>query len=81
MRNVFITSIFMIYATCLMGQDVEINSSSFPDANFRAVVGGNAIDTNNDDELSESEIATVTNLNVSGFRKSDSQKIADLTGI
>ncbi len=80
MRNIFITSVFMIYATCLMGQ-VAINDINFPDANFRAIVTGSAIDTDNDDTLSTSEIAAVTFLGVSGFGKNNSQKIANLTGI
>ncbi len=80
MRNIFITSVFMIYATCLMGQ-VAINDINFPDANFRAIVTGNTIDTDNDDTLSTSEIAAVTSLDVNGFGKNNSQKIANLTGI
>ncbi len=73
MRNIFITSVFMIYATCLMGQ-VAINDINFPDANFRAIVTGNTIDRNNDDVLSDSEQAVI-NLNVSN------SSIANLKGI
>ncbi len=74
MRNIFITSVFMIYATCLMGQ-VAINDINFPDANFMAIVTGSAIDTDNDDVLSDSEIQAVASLDVS------SSSISDLTGI
>ncbi len=74
MRNVFIASIFMIYATCLMGQ-VDINDTNFPDANFRGIVTGNTIDDDGDGELSSSEIQGVTKLDVS------SSSISNLIGI
>ncbi len=74
MRNIFITSIFMIYATCLMGQ-VAINDINFPDANFRTIVTGSAIDTTDDDVLSDSEIQAVASLDVNG------SSISDLKGI
>ncbi len=74
MRNIFITSVFMIYATCLMGQ-VAINDINFPDANFMAIVTGNTIDTTDDDVLSDSEIQAVASLDVSD------SSISDLTGI
>ncbi len=74
MRNIFITSVFMIYATCLMGQ-VAINDINFPDANFRTIVTGSAIDTTDDDLLSDSEIQAVAILYV------DAKNISDLKGI
>ncbi len=52
-----------------------INDINFPDANFRAIVTGSAIDTDNDDVLSDSEIQAVASLDVS------SSSISDLTGI
>ncbi len=55
--------------------DVAINDANFPDANFRTIVGGSAIDKDNNDELSESEIQAVINLDV--FNRS----IANLKGI
>ncbi len=61
------------YSTDCSG--IVINSINFPDANFRAIVGGSTIDKNNNGVLSDSEIQAVTSLDVSG------ETISDLTGI
>ncbi len=75
MRNIFTTSIFMIYATCLMGQNIKINDINFPDDDFRRIVEGSTIDDDGDGELSDSEIQGVTNLNI------DRGSISNLKGI
>ncbi len=80
MRNIFITSVFMIYATCLMGQ-VAINDINFPDANFMAIVTGNTIDTTDDDVLSDSEIQAVASLDVSDSSISDLKGIEHFTAL
>ncbi len=74
MRNTFITSVFMIYATCLMGQ-VAIDNTNFSDANFRTEVLKLDTSTPKDNSLSAGEIAKITSLGVS--RKS----ISNLKGI
>lgn len=54
---------------------VAINETNFPDPNFRAIVKDKAINTDEDDYLSEREVMAVTELDV------NSKSIATLTGI
>ena len=54
---------------------IAIDETNFPDANFRAIVTADNIDTDKDDMLSADEIAATTALNLSD------QGIADLTGL
>lgn len=64
--------------------DVAINSTNFPDANFREYISSE-IDFNHNGVLSESEISRVTYISVIGERDYDSGEIypfvSDLTGI
>jgi hypothetical protein len=63
-------------ATAVRAQaPVQINSTNFPDENFRTVVAGTSIDKVADGYLSDEEIAAVTELNVY------SKGIASLKGI
>ena len=55
--------------------DVEINETNFPDANFRYFVRDKAINTNEDDYLSEKEVLAVTKLSVG------SKEISNMKGI
>ena len=52
-----------------------INSTNFPNQNFRNYVSSTSIDKNGDGFLGKSEIAKVTSLNVNG------RSITSLTGI
>ena len=54
---------------------IDINTTNFPDDNFRAIVKGTAINKNNDDNLSWEEVMAVKSLNVA------SKGIKDLKGI
>ena len=54
---------------------VEINETNFPDANFRYFVRDKAINTNEDDYLSEKEVLAVTKLSVG------SKEISNMKGI
>lgn len=63
-------------ATAVRAQaPVQINSTNFPDENFRAVVAGTDIDKDADGYLSDKEIAAVTELDVG------EKNIASLKGI
>ena len=62
-------------ATAVRAQAPQINSTNFPDENFRAIVAGTAIDKNSDGYLSTEEIAAVTELDVG------EKNIASLKGI
>ena len=63
-------------ATAVRAQaPVQINSTNFPDENFRAIVAGTDIDKDADGYLSDEEIAAVTKLDVS------EKNIASLKGI
>ena len=48
-------------------QPVDINESSFPDANFRAVVSGSDIDIDGNGYLDENEIAGTINIYCQGM--------------
>ena len=54
---------------------VAINSTNFPDANFRSYVSANTIDKDKDGYLSDAEISAVTEIGV------NHKKIANLKGI
>ncbi|MBR4186005.1 MAG: leucine-rich repeat domain-containing protein, partial [Clostridia bacterium] len=64
-------ALLAVYATAA---NVTINSTNFPDANFRSYVSANC-DTNNDGTLSASEIAEVTEISF------DEEGISNLKGI
>lgn len=68
-----LVSLFAISVSAA-GEEVEINSTNFPDAIFRQYVSDEC-DTNGDGKLSSSEISNVTNIGV------DSRGISDLTGV
>lgn len=51
--------------TAFADSAIAINEANFPDANLRAIVTADTIDTDKDDMLSADEIAAVTALNVS----------------
>ena len=54
---------------------IAINETNFPDANFRFIVRDKAINTNEDDYLSEKEVLAVTKLSVG------SKEISNMKGI
>ena len=54
---------------------IAINETNFPDANFRYIVRDKAINTNEDDYLSEKEVLAVTKLSVA------SKEISNMKGI
>lgn len=55
----------MLLAVCSEGfADVEINAANFPDANFRDYVSSN-FDTDSNGTLSNAEIVSVTDIDVS----------------
>ena len=68
-------SLFLLFSISVFADDVAINATNFPDANFRAVVAESGIDKNQDGYLSQEEIEAIKELNV--VKKS----IADLKGI
>ena len=59
---------------------IAINDTTFPDAAFRGYIAGNA-DTDKDSLLSESEIAGVTGLDVSGMGIQDLRGIGYFTAL
>ncbi len=87
MRKIKLTAVFtaamLLFGTAQLmsatafavDEAIAIDQTNFPDANFRAIVTADNIDTDKDDMLSADEIAAVTALNLSD------QGIADLTGL
>ena len=68
-------SLFLLFSISVFADDIAINEENFPDANFRAIVAGAEIDTNQDGTLSESEIAAVK------LMRADEKSIETLKGI
>ena len=74
MRTLLFTLLIITCAKLHMAADVVINSTNFPDANFREFIDDH-YDYWDDDILTDQEIATVKNMNV------QSRSISSLTGI
>ena len=60
---------------------IEISEENFPDENFRAYVGGEAIDKDEDGYLSDEEISGVTTITVSYHEISDLKGIEFFTAL
>ena len=59
--------------------NVEINEVNFPDANFRAYV--QTLPGAEDNVFTPEELAGITEIDCSGYDKTENEKISDLTGI
>ncbi len=64
MRRIFTVIAFLALTCAGAWADVEINSTNFPDENFRSIIEGD-FDTDNDGVLTDSEISAVTTISVS----------------
>lgn len=57
---------FSFNSSSAAGQDVEINETNFPDANFRKMLKAKEYDADENGKLSESEIKAIKNIDVAG---------------
>jgi len=76
---VFLLVVLSSFAATAYAADVDIDSTNFPDSNFRAIVEGK--DTNSDNILSESEAQSVTSFNLMNKNISSLQGIEYFTNI
>ncbi|MDU7141069.1 MAG: hypothetical protein E6313_06650 [Finegoldia magna] len=57
---------FSFNSSFAAAQDVEINETNFPDANFRKMLKAKEYDADENGKLSESEIKAIKNIDVAG---------------
>ena len=74
MKRIILAMVFVALLCSGAWAAVAINSTNFPDDNFRSYVSG-SFDVNSDDVLSDAEIAGVTSIDVHG------RSIASLQGV
>ncbi|MBQ6418170.1 MAG: hypothetical protein IJJ91_05830, partial [Synergistaceae bacterium] len=80
MKRVFAAMIFVALMCGGAWADVEINSTNFPDDNFRSYVSSNC-DTDSNGVLSDSEIANVTNVFITNSGVSSLQGVEYFTAL
>ena len=79
MKKILCALVFVgMIVSCAWGE-VEINATNFPDQTFRTYLSGESFDKNGDGVLSDSEIATVSEINVDS--RITGAKISSLKGI